>query len=183
MDGIMDENQLTNVKVYEFNNPLLTKIDSLIDKSIRDCHHKYFHTFDHVCEYDLNFTNTSNNESVNFTISDKSMGLYELNKKLTLARENGFIFNQINKLTIKIYSNLSHIKIHYHLELGAPPLHRQFFKILSRSRDYIQTHCNDRRNPFHLHVVNGFHIIIHKVIWYNYTNTNTNISINIHIIV
>ena len=30
------------------------------------------------------------------------MGLYELNKKLTVARKNGFIFNQINKLTIKI---------------------------------------------------------------------------------
>ena len=27
-------------------------------------------------------------------------------------------------------------------------------------------------------VVNGIHIIIHNVIWYNYTNTNTNNSIN-----
>ena len=35
------------------------------------------------------------------------MRMYELNKKLTLARENGYIFNQINKLTTKIYSNLS----------------------------------------------------------------------------
>ena len=43
----------------------------------------------------------------------------------------------------------SNINIHYHLRLGAPPLHRQFFKILSRNRDYTQTHCNDRRNPFH----------------------------------
>ena len=33
------------------------------------------------------FKNTSKNESVNFTTSDKSMNLYELNKKLTLARE------------------------------------------------------------------------------------------------
>ena len=37
------------------------------------------------------------------------MNLFELNKKLTIARGNGFIFNQINKLTKKIYSNLSHI--------------------------------------------------------------------------
>ena len=145
----MNENELYVVKEYIFDNPLITKIDSIIDDCYRDCHNKYFHTFDHICEYDLNFTNTTNNEIVNFTISNKSMCLYELNKKLTLARENGFIFNHINKLTIKILSNLSHINIHYHLRLGASPLHRQFFKNLAQSRDYIQTHCNDRRNPFH----------------------------------
>ena len=88
------------------------------------------------------------------------MGMYELNKKLTTARENGFKFNQINKLTIKIYSNLSNINIHYHLRLGAPPLHRQFFKILSRNRDYIQTFCKDRRNPFHFACLQ----------WYSYNN-------------
>ena len=54
------------------------------------------------------------------------MDLYELNKKLTIARENSYIFNQIKKLTIKILSNRSHIKIHYHLRLGSPPLHRNF---------------------------------------------------------
>ena len=54
--------------------------------------------------------------------------MYELNKELTIARENGFIFNRINKLTIKIYSNLSHINIHYHLRLGASPLQRHFFE-------------------------------------------------------
>ena len=149
MDGIMNENQLTIVKEYEFDNPFIQKIDSIIDISIRDCHIKYFHTFDHICEYDLNFTIITNNELVNFTISDKSMGMYELNKKLTLARGNGFIFNQINKLTIKILSNLSNINIHYHLTLGASPLHRQFFINLLKNRDYIQTHCNDLNNPFH----------------------------------
>ena len=123
----MNENQLTIVKEYEFDNPPITTIDSLIENSIRDCHHKYFHTFDHICEYNSNFTNTTNKKSVNFTISDKSMGMYELNKKLSIARENGFKFNQINKLTIKILSNLSDINIHYHLRLGAHPLHRQFF--------------------------------------------------------
>ena len=160
MNGIMDENQLTIVKEYEFDNPLITKIDFLIDNSIRDCHHKYFHTFDHICEYNLNFTNTSNNESVNFTNSDKSMGLYELNKKLTVARGNGVIFNQINNFKIKIYSNLSNINIHYHLLLGASPLHRQFFKKISQNRDYIQTHCNNRRNPFHFACRQ----------WYSYVN-------------
>ena len=147
MNGITKENVI--VKEYEFDKPLIHKIDSIIDNCIRDCHHKYFHTFDHICEYDLNFTKTSNNETVNFTFSNKNMGLYELNKKLAIARENGYIFNHINKLTIKIYSNLSYINIHYHLRLGAPPMHRQFFIKISKNREYIQTHCNDRRNPFH----------------------------------
>ena len=31
----------------------------------------------------------------------KNLGLYELNKKLTLARERGFIFNQINNFKKK----------------------------------------------------------------------------------
>ena len=158
MNSITKENVI--VKEYEIDNPLIQKIDSIIDKCIRDCHNKYFHTFDHICEYDLNYTNITNNESVNFTISEKSMGMYELNKKLTLARENGYIFNQINKLTIKILSNLSHINIHYHLRLGAPPIHRQFFIKLLKNRDYIETHCNDIYNPFHFACRQ----------WYSYNN-------------
>ena len=134
----MTENELYLVKEYNFDDPLIKKIDSLIDNSIRDCHNKYFHTFDHVCEYDINFTNITNNESVNFTISDKSMGLFELNKKLAVARERGFIFNQINKLTIKIYSNLSNINIHYHLKIGAPRLYYHFFIKISHNPEYIQ---------------------------------------------
>ena len=70
MIGILNENVI--VKEYEFDNPLIQKIDSLIDNSIRDCHNKYFHTFDHICEYDIQLTNITNNESVNFTISEKS---------------------------------------------------------------------------------------------------------------
>ena len=67
--------QLTIVEDYEFDKPPIQKIDSLIDNSIRDCHHKYFHTFDHIREYDLNFTNIANKETANFTISDKCMGM------------------------------------------------------------------------------------------------------------
>ena len=76
MIGILNENVV--VKEYEFDNPLIQKIDSLIDNSIKDCHNKYFHTFDHICEYDIQLTNITNIESVNFTISEKSMGMYEL---------------------------------------------------------------------------------------------------------
>ena len=147
------------VKEYEINNPVIQKMDSLINDCIRDCHNKYFHTFDHICEYDLNFTNTTNNETVNFTISDKSMRMYELIQKLAIARGNGFMFNQINKLTKKIYSNLSHINIHYHLRLGTCPFHRQFFIKNLQNRDYM-LFCNDRRTPFHF--------ACHQ--WYSYNN-------------
>ena len=116
------------VKEYEFDKPLFQKIASIIDDCIRDYHYKYFHTIHHICEYDVIFTNIDNNETANFTISDKSMGMYELNKKLTVARENGFIFNQINNFKIKIFSNLSKIEIHYHLKLGYFPLHRHSFR-------------------------------------------------------
>ena len=160
MNGIMNENQLHLVKEYKFDNPLIQNIDSLIDDSIRDCHNKYFHTFDHICEYNLSFTNITNNEIVNFTISDKGLNLYELNKKLAIARGNGFKFNQTNNFKIKIYSNLSNINIHYHLRLGAPPLYRQFFIKISHNRDYIQTLCNNRRNSFHFACRQ----------WYSYNN-------------
>ena len=128
MDGIMNANQLTIVKEYEFDKPPIQKIDSLIDNSIRDCHQKYFHTFDHVCEYDLNFTNIVNIETANFTISDKCMGMFELNKKLAIARERSFKFNQINKLTIKINSNLQSSNLCYYLKHRIPMCHIFFFE-------------------------------------------------------
>ena len=85
---------------------------------------------------------------------------YGFNKKIKNARENGFTFNQINNFKIKILSNLSNINIHYHLKLGASPLHRQFSKKLLKNRDYIQTFCNDRRNTFHFACRQ----------WYSYNN-------------
>ena len=72
MNGIMNENQLTIVKEYEFDNPLIQDIHSTNDNSIRDYHHKYFHTFNHIYEYNLNFTNTNINELVIFTILIKA---------------------------------------------------------------------------------------------------------------
>ena len=83
MNGIVNKNVI--VKEYEYIKPLIQNIDSIIDNFIRDCHNKYFHTFDHICEYGFKFTNISNNGSVNFTISDKNMNLYDLNEKIRLA--------------------------------------------------------------------------------------------------
>ena len=89
------------------------------------------------------------------------MGLYDLNKKLTLARQRGYIFNQINNFNIKIYSNLSNINIDYRLRLSkTSPLYYHFFRKLAHNHDYIQTHCNDINNPFHLACRQ----------WYSYNN-------------
>ena len=52
------------------------------------------------------------------------------------------------KVSEKNYSNLSHINIHYYLKLRIPIMHGHFFRKLAQNRDFIQTHCNDRRNPF-----------------------------------
>ena len=146
----MNENEIYVVKEYIFDNPPITKIDSIIDNCYRDCHSNYFQTLKYVCVYDIKLTNITNNAINNISISVESLGLYELNKKLTIARQRGFKFNQINKLTIKIYSHQRYINISCYLKHRIPIMYRQFFKILSKNRDYVQTHCNDRYNPFHL---------------------------------
>ena len=83
----MDENEIYIVKEYKFDKPIITEIDSIIDKCFRDCHNSYFHNFKYECIYDIKLKNVTNNETINLTISDESMNLYELNKKLTVARK------------------------------------------------------------------------------------------------
>ena len=78
MNGRTNEDVM--VKEYEFDNPLIQKIDSINDNWIRDCHNIFFHTFDHICVYDIKLTKIFNNEKIKATISNKSMGLFELNK-------------------------------------------------------------------------------------------------------
>ena len=78
MNGILNENVF--VKEYEIHKPLIQKIDFIFDNCIRDCHSKCFHTFDHKCVFDINFTNNANNETVKSKISDKNMSLYGLKK-------------------------------------------------------------------------------------------------------
>ena len=147
MNGMMNENVF--VKEYEFDEALIQKIHCIINDWVRDCHNKYFQTFLHICVYDIKLAKLGNNEIINFTISGKRMNLYEINKKITVARQNGFLFNQIIQSNNKIYSNRSQIKVHYYLKLRIPIMRRHFFKKLPQNPEYIQTHCNDRRNPFH----------------------------------
>ena len=97
----MNQNDLYVVKEYKFSNPLITRKDSIINGCYRGFHKKYFHKFKYVCLYDIKLTNITNYEVIIISISDESMNLFELNRKLTVARQRGFIINQINKLTKK----------------------------------------------------------------------------------
>ena len=72
------------VTEYEFIKPLIHKIDFIIDGCIRDCINEYYHTFDHICENDIQLTNIRNNEIRHITNSEKNMNLYDLNKKTTV---------------------------------------------------------------------------------------------------
>ena len=77
------------------------------------------------------------------------MSLYELNKKFEIARQRGFILNEINNFQIKIYSNLQSIYLHHYMKLRIPIMHRHLFKIISQKKEYVERFCNDRNNPFH----------------------------------
>ena len=145
----MNENELFVVKEYKFDNPIITEIDSIIDKCFRDCDNSYSHNFKYECIYDVKLTNITNIEIFNLTVSGKSMNLYELNKKLTVARQNGFMFNQTNNLSIKFHSHLRYINISYYLKFQIPMCHRQFFRVISQNRQYVDNFCNDSNNPFH----------------------------------
>ena len=69
--------------------------------------------------------------------------------KLSVVQQLGYIFNQINKLTIDIPSPLRYINICYYLKLPIPMCHRQFFRVISQNRDYVDCCCIDSINPFH----------------------------------
>ena len=89
MNGVMNENQLTVVKVYNYYKPLIQKIGCLRDNCFRECHNNNnFHTFGLLCVYDINFTKIANSETVNLPKVDKNMSLYKLSQKLKIAREN-----------------------------------------------------------------------------------------------
>ena len=77
------------------------------------------------------------------------MDLYELNKKLKIARLRCFIFNQINKLPIKNCSSLPNINTHYYFKLQIPIMHPQFFNIISQNAEYAEHFESNGNNPFH----------------------------------
>ena len=103
----MNENGLYVVEEYKFDNSLITDIDSLIDSSFKDTHSNYCHKIRYECIYEIELKIITNNEIISLTISDKSMNLYDLSKKLKVTGQNAIIFHQINKLTIKFFFALT----------------------------------------------------------------------------
>ena len=99
----------TVAKEHDFIQQDNYETDYLLDDIIKGCRSKLFHTFECKLVYDVKFTNISNNEEANFIITLISMEfkneVYGLNKRIKIARRNGLVFNQINNLTIKIYSD------------------------------------------------------------------------------
>ena len=100
MNGILNESIV--VKEYDSNKPYVHEIDYFLNDIIEDCRNKHFHTFENRLVYDFKFTNISNNEEINFTITHRTMELYGLNKKIKTARRNGFLFIQKIKTKDKI---------------------------------------------------------------------------------
>ena len=92
MNCNINEVLLTAVKEYDFDKTDIHQIEKIFDKVIRDCHKKYFYKFEYRCISENKFLNIRNNEIVNGTIGDKSMGLYEINEKLKKCSRKGFYF-------------------------------------------------------------------------------------------
>ena len=124
-------------------------MDSVLDSCFKDCHNNFFHKLKYECIYDIKFKNITNIELINFTVSSKNMDLYDLNNKLKVARERGFIFIHINKLTIKNYSHRRFIDINYYLKFPMPMCQRQFFRVISQNPYYVYYFCDDSNNLFH----------------------------------
>ena len=78
----------------------------------------------------IKLTNITNNEVINITISDESMNheFAWIKKKLTVARQRGYIFNHLSKITIKICSHLRYISISYYLKILKPMCHKRFLE-------------------------------------------------------
>ena len=73
----MNQNELYFVKEFKFDNPLITKKDSILDSCFTDCHNKYFHKFKYEKINDIKLTNINDNEIFNLTNVGKNMNLYE----------------------------------------------------------------------------------------------------------
>ena len=58
----MNEKELYVVKEYNFENRLITDIDSIIDSYFKNYHKIYFHNFNFGCIYDIKLTKITNIE-------------------------------------------------------------------------------------------------------------------------
>ena len=139
----LNKNHISIVKEYACDNPLFKDIDYILNICINDCYKNYFQPIRNICSYNIEFTNISDDDNIiNLTISDSYLTINELKKKLKNARNNGYIFSKINKLSIKFYDYLSQTNIHHYYKFRCPLLIRQILKIMTHDYNSIQRSSN-----------------------------------------
>ena len=111
----MNGNELYVAKEYTFDNPPITVIGSIIENCFSDCLDNYFHEFKYEYICDIMFKIITNNEIIFLTVVDKNLDEDSLNKELEVVGQNGFIFDQVDKLSKKFYSHLRYINISYYI--------------------------------------------------------------------
>ena len=57
------------VKEIEIFQPEIDELCYILDNIFKDCRDEFFHTFEYKFVYDIKFTNLTNNEEVNLTIT------------------------------------------------------------------------------------------------------------------
>ena len=144
----MNENELYVVKEYKFDNPLITDKNSIIGSCFKGCHNNFFVILNMNLSLILNLQTSLIKKKINLTISGKSMNLCDL-KEIKVSRQTGFLFNQINKLTIKLCSRLRDRNMNFYLKFQSPMCHRHVFLVISQNQRYVKKFCNDVENQFH----------------------------------
>ena len=142
------------VKEYELLNPSINEIYYLVNCANVNCEDNYFHWFVYKCVFNIKFMNTANNKEVVFQVSlrygeYKTFESDELDVILENIEEKVFIFSQILKLTMKIYSSLSNINLDYYLKLRIPIMHRKVLQKNSQNPEYVKRFCADENIDFH----------------------------------
>ena len=138
-------------KENEFIKPDFNVVFYILDDIIKDPRSKNFLSIEFRCVYDIKITNIRNNKAIILTILVRYMEfksqIFISRGKNRNARNNGFINDQIVKLTIKIISSLSNINIYYYVKLPIAIMHRQFFRKISQKQEDVNTFCYDLKNP------------------------------------
>ena len=80
MKSTIHEIQFAFVKDYDFIKPDMQKVDSITNSCISDCQNEHFHRFENKCVLNFQLKKIADNEIVHFTIADKEMNWYEVNK-------------------------------------------------------------------------------------------------------
>ena len=132
-------------KVYEFIKPNVDNIERLIMEAFTDCKYKCFNSFNKWCDiYNIKFVNGKVIKNCNFIVSSDDRSI-----KYRSGRFNRNALGDINKLTIKIFANVSDLNICYYLKTSLPSsLETLFYKNLSNNSEYINTYCYGKHTNF-----------------------------------